>query len=121
MPHRAPSAAVPAVPRSHPGKSPSTGQGADMSAWNAMSYDAKDTILGVVRNEAEQFFGLVDRDEVWEAPTGAGHWQVRDVVAHIVDTTEAYFVAFDAARSHSDVEPAYGLAGMAARVDAQAQ
>jgi uncharacterized protein (TIGR03083 family) len=92
-----------------------------MSAWNAMSYDAKDTILGVVRNEAEQFFALVDRDEVWEAPTGAGHWQVRDVVAHIVDTTEAYFVAFDAARSHSDVEPAYGLAGMAARVDAQAQ
>ena len=92
-----------------------------MSTWNAMSYEAKETILRVVRTEAEQFFALVDRDEVWEAPTGAGHWQVRDVVAHIVDTTEAYFVAFDAARSHSDVDPAYGLPGMAARVDAQAQ
>jgi uncharacterized protein (TIGR03083 family) len=91
-----------------------------MSASNAMSYEAKETILRVVRTEAEQFFTLVDRNEVWEAPTGAGHWQVRDVVAHIVDTTEAYFIAFDAARSHSDVDPAYGLAGMAARVDQQA-
>ena len=48
---------------------------------------------GVVRNEAEQLFALVDSDEAWAAPTGAGHWQVRDVVGHIVDTTEAYFVA----------------------------
>ena len=91
-----------------------------MSTWNAMSYEAKETILRVVRTEAEQFFALVDRNEAWEAPTGAGHWQVRDVVAHIIDTTEAYFVAFDAARSHSDVDPAYGLPGMAARVDQQA-
>ncbi|MGH8826074.1 MAG: maleylpyruvate isomerase N-terminal domain-containing protein, partial [Jiangellaceae bacterium] len=62
----------------------------------------------------------VDSDEVWEAPTGAGHWQVRDLVGHIIDTTETYFVAFDAARSHTDVAPAYGLPGMAARADSQA-
>jgi uncharacterized protein (TIGR03083 family) len=92
-----------------------------MSTWNAMSYEAKDTILRVVRAEGDQFFELVDDDAVWEAPTGAGHWQVRDLVAHIVDTTEAYFVAFDAARSHAETDPAYGLPGMAARVDAQAQ
>jgi uncharacterized protein (TIGR03083 family) len=92
-----------------------------MSSWNAMSYEGKDTILRVVRQEAEQFFALVDDDDVWERPTGAGHWQVRDLVGHLVDTTEAYFVAFDAARSHSAVDPAYGLPGMAARVDGQAQ
>ena len=92
-----------------------------MSAWNAMTADGKDTILRVVRAEAEQFFDLVDSDEAWPAPTGAGHWQVRDVVGHLVDTTESYFVAFDAARSHRQVEPAYGLPGMAARVDVQAQ
>ena len=91
-----------------------------MSTWNAMSYEGKDTILRVVRHEAEQFFAMVDHDDVWEAPTGAGHWQVRDIVGHIVDTTEGYFVAFDAARSHGDVAPAYGLPGMAARVDQQA-
>jgi len=93
----------------------------DMGAWNAMSPEGKDTILKVVRHEAEQFFSLVDSDDAWEAPTGAGHWQVRDVVAHIVDTTEAYFVSFDAARSHTEVDPAYGLPGMAARCDEQAQ
>jgi uncharacterized protein (TIGR03083 family) len=92
-----------------------------VSNWNAMTYDAKDTILRVVRQEAAQFFDLVDHDEVWDRPTGAGHWQVRDVVAHIVDTTEAYFVAFDAARSATDVGPAYGLPGMAERVNQQAQ
>jgi len=91
-----------------------------MSSWNAMSYEGKDTILRVVRTEAEQFFDLVDHEETWEAPTGAGHWQVRDVVAHIADTTEAYFIAFDAARSHTEVPAAYGLPGMADRVDLQA-
>lgn len=92
-----------------------------MSGWNAMSYQAKDTILRVVRTEGDQFFELVDDDAVWERPTGAGHWQVRDLVAHIVDTTEAYFIAFDAARSGVEMDPAYGLPGMAARVDAQAR
>jgi uncharacterized protein (TIGR03083 family) len=93
----------------------------DMSSWNAMTYEGKDTVLRVVRKEAEQFFALVDNDEVWEAPTGAAHWQVRDVVGHLVDTTESYFVAFDAARANTDVPPAYGLPGMAARVDEQAR
>lgn len=91
-----------------------------MSAWNAMTYAAKDTILSVVRKEAAQFFELVDSDEAWEAPTGAGHWQVRDVVGHLVDTTEAYFVAFDTARAGGDAPAAYGLPGMAARVDEMA-
>ena len=76
-----------------------------MSSWNAMTYEGKDTILRVVRKEAEQFFALADSDEAWQAPTGAGHWQVRDIVGHLVDTTEAYFPAFDAARN-SGIESA---------------
>jgi uncharacterized protein (TIGR03083 family) len=92
-----------------------------MSTWNAMTYEGKDTVLDVVRNEAQQFFDLVDDDEAWHAPTGAGHWQVRDVVGHIVDTTEAYFVAFDAARSGAEVPAAFGLPGMASRVDTMAE
>ncbi|RZU10713.1 uncharacterized protein (TIGR03083 family) [Kribbella rubisoli] len=91
-----------------------------MSAWDGMAFEGKETMLRVVRREAELFFGMVGGDDVWEAPTGAGHWQVRDVVAHLTDTTEAYFVAFDAARSHTEVPPAYGLVGMAERVDKQA-
>jgi uncharacterized protein (TIGR03083 family) len=92
-----------------------------MGTWNAMTPEGKSTVLRVVRQEAEQFFDLVDSEEAWEAPTGAGHWQVRDLVGHLVDTTEAYFVSFDAARNHKDVGPAYGLPGMAARCDEMAQ
>ena len=66
------------------------------------------TVLRVVRQEAEQFFELVDSDEAWESPTGAGHWQARDLVGHLVDTTEEYIVAFDAARTHKEVAPASG-------------
>jgi uncharacterized protein (TIGR03083 family) len=91
-----------------------------MGTWNAMTPEAKGTLLRVVRQEAAQFYDLVDSDEAWEAPTGAGHWQVRDLVGHLVDTTEAYFVAFDAARGQSEVGPAYGLPGMAARCDEMA-
>ena len=92
-----------------------------MSSWNAMSPDGKDTILRVVRREAEQFFDLVDNDQAWESPTGAGPWEVRDIVGHLVDTTEAYFVGFDAARSHSEVDPPFGLPAMAHRVDERAR
>jgi uncharacterized protein (TIGR03083 family) len=44
---------------------------------------------------------------------------VRDIVGHIVDTTEGYFPAFDAARSRSEVAPGYGLIGMAKRAEEQ--
>lgn len=91
-----------------------------MGDWNAMNYSGKDTILRVVRREAEQFYDLADSDAAWTAPTGAGHWEVRDVVGHLVDTTEAYFEAFDVARAHGEAPPAYGLAGMAERVNARA-
>jgi uncharacterized protein (TIGR03083 family) len=44
---------------------------------------------------------------------------VRDIVGHIVDTTEGYFPAFDAARSQAEVGLAYGLVGMAKRAEEQ--
>ena len=92
-----------------------------MSGWNAMSYDGKDTILQVVRQEADGFFALAERPELWEADTPCVKWQVRDIVGHLIDTTEAYFVAFDAARSGADVAAPYGVTGMAGRVNTQAQ
>ena len=39
--------------------------------------------------------------DAWEAPTMPPEWQVRDVIGHLVDTTEAYFVGFDAARERT--------------------
>jgi uncharacterized protein (TIGR03083 family) len=84
-----------------------------MSEWNAMTFEGKDTILRVVRHEAEQMFAMVEDPATWEAPTACEGWTTRDVVGHIVDTTEGYFRAFDAARGEGEVPPAHGLTVMA--------
>jgi uncharacterized protein (TIGR03083 family) len=92
-----------------------------VSGWNAMTYDGRDTMLRVVGEQAEGFFELAGSQQAWQEPTACTNWQVRDLVGHLVDTTESYFVAFDAARGKGDVDPAYGLPGMALRADAQAR
>ncbi len=83
-----------------------------MSQWNAMTYEGKDTILQVVRNEADEMFALAGAPGAWDAPTACESWKVRDVVGHIVDTTEGYFRAFDTARSGAEAPAPYGLVVM---------
>ncbi|MGH3326969.1 MAG: maleylpyruvate isomerase N-terminal domain-containing protein [Streptomycetales bacterium] len=92
-----------------------------MSEWNFMSPASKDNLLRVLRQEAEAMFTLASDPAAWEAPTAAGHWQVRDVVGHMVDNTEEYFVSFDAARSRGEVKGPLGLTGMAELADSGAQ
>ena len=70
-----------------------------MSAWNAMTYEGKDTILQVVRDEAERMFAMAEAPGAWEAPTACSDWQVRDIIGHLVDTTEGYFKSFETARA----------------------
>ncbi len=91
-----------------------------MGEWDATSYEGKGTILRVVRAEADRMFALAEPPDAWEAPTACTGWTTRDVVGHLVDTTEGYFAAFDAARGLSQAEAAYGLPGMKARVDEKA-
>jgi uncharacterized protein (TIGR03083 family) len=88
-----------------------------MSEWNAMTYEGKSTILRVVRNEAERFFEMAERPGAWDAPTACDRWSTRDIVAHIVDTTEGYFRAFDAAHGKGEVPPPHGLVVMSRKVD----
>jgi uncharacterized protein (TIGR03083 family) len=83
-----------------------------MSEWNAMTYEGKDTILRVVREQANQMFALAEQPGAWDAQTACESWEVRDVIGHLVDTTEGYFRAFDIARSGATAENAYGLLGM---------
>ncbi|HEY7222032.1 MAG TPA: maleylpyruvate isomerase family mycothiol-dependent enzyme [Micromonosporaceae bacterium] len=92
-----------------------------MGSWNFLDPASKDTLLALVQREAEGMFSLVGSDEQWMAPTGAGHWQARDVVGHLVDTTETYFVSFDAARGNGAPPPLVPLSDMAVHVDAGAQ
>jgi uncharacterized protein (TIGR03083 family) len=88
-----------------------------MSGWNAMSYDAKDNLLGVVRTQAESFFALCSAPGAWEAPTACPEWQVRDLVGHLIDVTESYFVGFDAARSGSPTPDPLGTRVMHTMLD----
>jgi uncharacterized protein (TIGR03083 family) len=91
-----------------------------MSRWNAMTYEGKDTILRVVNDEAQRFFDLARPPEAWEAPTACENWTTRDAVGHIIDTTEGYFAAFDAARGAGQEGQVYGLPAMAERANRQA-
>jgi uncharacterized protein (TIGR03083 family) len=91
-----------------------------MSGWNAMSYDGKDTVLRVVREQAASLLAMAEAPGTWEAPTACTGWTVRDVVGHLVDTTEAYFVSFDAARGKGQAAEALGLRIMAQRVNQRA-
>ncbi len=80
-----------------------------MSEWNAMTYQGKDTILRVVREQADRMFGLAERPGAWNAPTACESWQVKDVIGHLVDTTEGYFRSFDIARAGADAPDPHGL------------
>lgn len=91
-----------------------------MTEWDATSYEGKDTILRVVRNEAENLFAMAEKPEAWDSPTACESWTVKDIVGHLIDTTEGYFAAFDTARSGAAVPSAYGLAGMHERAGEQA-
>ena len=92
-----------------------------MSEWNAMTYEGKDTILRVVREEAAQMFALAEQPGAWEAPTACESWKVKDVIGHVVDTTEGYFAAFETARSGAEADAPFGLAGMHERAGQSAQ
>jgi uncharacterized protein (TIGR03083 family) len=86
-------------------------------SWNFMDAASRGNIDRVWRQEAEGMLALASDPDVWEAPTGAGHWQVGDVIGHLVDTTEAYFRSFDAARGRAEAWQPLGLRDMAKHVD----
>jgi uncharacterized protein (TIGR03083 family) len=88
-----------------------------MSEWDATTYEAKDNLLRVVRHEADRFFALAQAPGAWEAPTACPQWQVRDVVGHLIDVTESYFVGFDAARGGAAAAGPLGLREMSRLLD----
>ncbi len=69
-----------------------------MSEWDVTNYAAKDNLLRVLRREADALFEMAEYGP-WTATTACPHWEARDIVGHLIDVTESYFVGFDAARS----------------------
>ena len=92
-----------------------------MSEWNALTYDGKDNILRVVRREANEMFAMAEQPGAWEAPTACEDWKVKDVIGHIVDTTEGYFRSWEIATSGSDAPDPHGLLVMHEKAGASAQ
>ena len=78
---------------------------------NVMEHAGKDHLLSVVRQARADFFDLIDGLDAdgWVTPTACTEWEVRDVVAHMVDVTEAYLERWAIARSGGTAPPALGV------------
>ncbi len=96
------------------------GQDVSQEQWDATNYAAKDNLLRVVREEAESFFASAEVPENWQSPTASGHWQVRDIVGHIIDTTEGYIERFDVTRGGGTAEGLAPITEMAVTADKRA-
>jgi uncharacterized protein (TIGR03083 family) len=88
-----------------------------MGEWDATSYEGKDNLLRVVRVEADRLFTMAAQESAWHRATACPRWQVRDIVGHLIDVTESYFVGFDAARSGAAVPDAFGTRVMQGMLD----
>jgi uncharacterized protein (TIGR03083 family) len=84
----------------------------DRELWNPFSPASKANLLRVVREEAGGMLELAADPASWECGTAAGHWQVRDIVGHMVDVTEAYLERFAGTRAGSEVPPLANLREM---------
>ena len=96
---------------------PTMQQGRQTVAINPMEYSSKDTVLDVLRTERGNFYQIMDVPWNWEAPTKSGHWQVRDLVGHMIDVTEGYLTRWDMARRGDPAPAVMGLNSMAAELD----
>lgn len=87
------------------------------AVWDFFDPASKDTVLGVLRREIDETLELAADPKRWEAATACENWQVRDVIAHLVDTTEGYLPAFQLARGGGTAQDPHGLRPMAKLVD----
>jgi hypothetical protein len=88
-----------------------------MSVWDATNHEARDNLLRVVDEQAQNLFAMAAAPGAWESPTLSTQWQVRDVVGHLIDVTESYFVGFDAAKGGESVADALGTKTMQDSLD----
>jgi uncharacterized protein (TIGR03083 family) len=90
---------------------------------NTMVPEGKDHLLRTVREERATFYSLIDGtdDETWKTPTACTEWEIRDVVGHMVDVTEAYIERFTLARGGEIFPQAHGLPVMAGMLDQAAK
>jgi uncharacterized protein (TIGR03083 family) len=86
-------------------------------SWNFQDPASKQRVLDVLQAEMDLMFDLVADPARWEAPTACENWEARDVVGHLVDTTEGYLPAFAGARSEATAEAPLGVRDRATHVE----
>ena len=86
------------------------------SRVNVLEYSGKQFLLDLDRKERAEFYKLIE-ESPWEGPTASGHWQVRDLVGHMIDVTEGYLTRWDMARRGDDTAVGLGLPVMAQELD----
>jgi uncharacterized protein (TIGR03083 family) len=86
-------------------------------SWDFRDPAGKDRLLNVLRREIDATFALVQDPAAWETPTACAEWGARDIVGHLVDTTEGYLPAFDIARNGGTAPAPHGLRIMSQLVD----
>ncbi len=87
---------------------------------NVGEFAGKQFLLDLDRAERADFYKLVD-EAPWEGKTASGHWQVRDLVGHMIDVTEGYLERFELARAGQEAPDPIGLQPMAQKLDGGAQ
>jgi uncharacterized protein (TIGR03083 family) len=88
-----------------------------MGEWNFFDAASKDNLVRTVSAQSDSMLAMVSEAGVWEAPTASGHWQVRDVVGHLVDTTEGYLTMWEVARRGETPPEPIGVRTMNEHVD----
>jgi uncharacterized protein (TIGR03083 family) len=72
---------------------------APTQAVNTMTFAGKQVLLDVIKAERKDFFELIEDPANWLLETRCEGWQARDIVGHMIDTTEGYLKRWEAART----------------------
>ena len=88
-----------------------------MSEWHFMDPASRGNLMAAWNREAEQMLEMASSPGTWERPTRSTTWEVRDVIGHLVDTTEGYFESFDVARGRKDSRSSVPLREMSKYVN----
>jgi Mycothiol maleylpyruvate isomerase N-terminal domain. len=73
-------------------------------AVNTLSFAGKPVLLDVIRTEQNAMFDLINDPQNWGVQTRCTEWQTRDIVGHLIDTTEGYLNRWEKAKKGEHTE-----------------
>ena len=88
-----------------------------MGEWNFFDVASKDNLVRTVWAQSDDVLTMVAEPGGWEDPTASGHWEVRDIVGHLVDTTEGYLGMWELTSRGDPAPEPLGVRSMNEHVD----